>query len=518
MKLEAISARIAPRTAWQAMDLGTHLFRHWWWPLLQVWLLFSLPLLLLALWLNQNSDMLLGWLLFWWLKPALERPLLEFSARALFAEQPSLRQLLREFPRYALPGLLSWLSWRRIYWNRSVLVPVRQLEQLRGTELLRREQVLEGAIPSRAMWLTVIMVHIEQLASYALVVSLMMLLPNQQDLDSVAWYFETEQYPYLSMIGWYLVLCVTQPLYVTCGFALYLNQRTWREGWDLEIGLRQIGQRRHSSGALIALLLVLMVSFSLPEAHAESAEAVVSEATDGDPPDTQVARDHAISVVASPAFQPIESEGHWRLKQDADSDSNSSDYSWLGRILRALLEASIDTGKPDRINFYDLFRVLLWALVISLLVWLLWHYRHWLAQLRLPGPSATARPTHIQGLDIRRSSLPDNVADSATALLARRDYRQLLSLLLRSSLSRLLDRQAVTLPAGATEQECLATLRQHHHDSTGIQLLSEIVHHWLTVAWGHQSADATALTRLLQRWRAHFEDAQTNDAHSGSQA
>ena len=501
MKLENISARIAPRNAWQAIDLGTHLFRHWWRPLLQVWLAFSLPLLMLALLVSHTGHTLLAWLLLWWFKPLLERPLLEFSARALFDERPSLSVLLRQFHRYALPGILSWLTWRRIYWNRSALVPIRQLEQLHGPALIRREQLLDNATPSRAMWLTVLMVHIEQLASYALIVALMMLLPSQHELDSVAWYFEAEQYPHLSLISWYLVLCITQPLYVTCGFALYLNQRTWLEGWDLEIGLRQIGQQRQTRNLLGIALLALLLPLSLASSDAYAASDIAATES------AQAARDDAIAVIASPEFTAIDSEGRWRLKHDADD--NTSDSRWLRWIIEWLLDRPDPNDAADGVRFADLIRALLWSLVIALLVWLIWHYRHWLSQLRLPEPAARARPTHIQGLDIRRSSLPESISDNARQMLAQAEYRALLSLLLRGTLSRLLDQQPITLSAGATEQECLAILTHTHDDSVGTELLAVIVGHWLAVAWRHHSPDPAILATLLTQWTQHFEPARS---------
>ena len=41
MLLDNINARIAPRTPWQAMDMGAHLYRAWWKPLTLIWLSFS---------------------------------------------------------------------------------------------------------------------------------------------------------------------------------------------------------------------------------------------------------------------------------------------------------------------------------------------------------------------------------------------------------------------------------------------------------------------------------------------
>ena len=140
MELEKASARLAPRSPWQAVDLGTKLYRHWAAPVLWVWLAFTLlPFGLLLGW-SLLAETLLPLFLFWWLKPLWERPLLAWYSHALFAEELSLGQLFRRWPRYALPGLFAQLTWRRFSPSRSFNTPVWQLEGARGQQLNQRLQ------------------------------------------------------------------------------------------------------------------------------------------------------------------------------------------------------------------------------------------------------------------------------------------------------------------------------------------------------------------------------------------
>lgn len=304
MRLDQVSARIAPRTPWQAMDMGTHLYRAWWKPLTLVWLSFSMPVLLLALWLTVSGHSGFGALLLWWLKPVTERPLLEYCARTLFNQPVTLPALWREFHRYALPGLLPWLLWRRIYLTRSFSVPVSQLENQHGPHYRERIRVLHMGQPNRASMLTLLMAHIEFIISYAFTVLVMMMMPGQYYLSDIDWMLTGTHYATLGLITWYITLTVLQPLYVASGFALYLNKRTWLEGWDLELGMRRIGERRRSlTSSTLAVFCLLPI---LALAPAQQARA-------GNP------QQDAIEVVAGPDFMPIEVQEQWRLRSDNDT-------------------------------------------------------------------------------------------------------------------------------------------------------------------------------------------------------
>ena len=84
----------------------------------------SLILLSVLLWDSPS----LAVFIFWWLKPAYERLPLYILSKALFGETPTLKQALREWPRLLKPQLLASLTWRRLSFSRSFLMPVVQLE------------------------------------------------------------------------------------------------------------------------------------------------------------------------------------------------------------------------------------------------------------------------------------------------------------------------------------------------------------------------------------------------------
>ncbi|MEE4249613.1 MAG: DUF4129 domain-containing protein, partial [Alcanivoracaceae bacterium] len=454
MQLDNINARIAPRTPWQAMDMGTHLYRAWWKPLTLIWLVFSLPLLLLALWLTHSGADFWALLMFWWLKPLLERPLLEFCARQLFNQNTTVGTLLKDFADYALPGLLPWLLWRRIYLTRSFAVPVAQLERLKGSQYRERCRVLSMGGSNRAMMLTFIMAHIELLLGYALVVLVMMLLPGQYYLSEVDWFLESSDNAMLGLLTWYIILSVLEPLYVTSGFALYLNKRTWLEGWDLELGLRRLGQRRNTV-AVVLLCLLPMLTFSSSDASASGT--------------TPEAQQQAIEIVAGDEFMPTHIKQQWQLRNRTPAMEAEQDptESWLYRLLSWLLDGAGDINDRNSSSLpslADIVRIVLWSVAISLLLWTLWHYRRWLAALPSRWKSAAPPVTHIAGLDIRPESLPDNLQEAIMEEVRRGNYRHALSLLYRGTLSCLATTAEFSVLPGATESEVLSYCQQSHPD------------------------------------------------------
>ncbi|MBZ2188450.1 DUF4129 domain-containing protein [Alcanivorax sp. JB21] len=495
-----IQARMAPRNAWQAMDLGTQLFRHWWRPLVTLWLLTTLPAMALIL-LLCGGNLFWAGLLFWWLKPVWERPLLEFNARALFGNPPTLRQLLRDFPAYARPYLFSSLTWRRLSPSRSFNAPVYQLERPARDSLQRRMDVLHAEPHQHAGTLTVLLLHVEQFVLFALLSLLYVLMPWQFDLSLIHWLTGEEVRGAGWMFAcWYLAMTLTQPLYVSSGFALYLNKRTWLEGWDLEQGLRAIRQRRsrHNkarAGSTATLLLLVLVALPWSDAlHAGAAP----HAAIGAPAEADTLREEAIQILAGDDLMPMSTHRTWRLRPNDERDGDL-----LSRLLQWLFgdrQSERSDGSLHLPWLSDGLRILLWTLALVVVVWLLWSGRHLLNNRTTPGRGTAPANTRIAGLDIARESLPDDPASAVHAALAAGDYRLALSLLYRLNVRDLHLRLAIVLPEGATEGELLTLLRRQHGNDRGVDFLSALTPVWLRTAWGHRPVSHEEVAALTARW------------------
>ena len=274
MRLSDASVAIRPRTAWEAMDLGVLMAREHRLLLMGSWALVTLPVfavLTALLWKYPSTAMFL----FWWLKPAFDRLPLYILSKALFGETPSLKQALRQWPRLLKGQLLASLTWRRFSLSRSFVMPVVQLEGLRGQARQQRLGVLQQRNASAARWLTLIGVHLEIALWFGLMAVFYFFLPQEVERD-----WDWQQLVLTAGHDWLwlehltnafyaLILVFWEPSYVACGFSLYLNRRTVLEAWDLELVFRRLRQRL--SGVAPALLRVvgLMLVSPLPQVWAD---------------------------------------------------------------------------------------------------------------------------------------------------------------------------------------------------------------------------------------------------------
>ena len=260
MRLDTVTAEIRPRSDWEAADLGFAMVRRSFWRCVTVWwLTMGLPVAVAGVLLWEHPIGVLA--LFWWCKPAGSRMVLFELSRRLFGEEPSWRAVWREIPR-------AW--WRRFFYRfiiarfspwMPVTLAVEDLEGLRGKAYRQRcGQVVrrgEGVV----MWLYFIADAASAWLGLAILALVMMLMPEGQD---AGWQEAVESwdpnYPMeipLLITRW-VVACVMAAISLTdvfvtsAGFGIYINNRTWIEGWDVELAFRRLAQRL---GKVAAVLL-----------------------------------------------------------------------------------------------------------------------------------------------------------------------------------------------------------------------------------------------------------------------
>ena len=138
MDLNKISMRLRPRGPYETIDLG---FPHGPGPigkkLYKIWFVITLPLMLILLVAFYPGNLIWAALIFWWLKPLLERPLLHYLSRILFGSDMSLSETLLTSVKPTFRQVFSTLTFRRLSFTRSFDAPIVQLEELKGT---RRSQ------------------------------------------------------------------------------------------------------------------------------------------------------------------------------------------------------------------------------------------------------------------------------------------------------------------------------------------------------------------------------------------
>jgi hypothetical protein len=501
MRLSEASLVIRPRPRWEAIDAGVLLAGQHRRLATLAWAATSLPIFALISALLWQSPSL-AFLLFWWLKPAFERLSLLIFSQALFTEPPGLQQALKQWPGLLKPQLLASLTTRRLSLSRSYHLPVQQLEGLRGPERQRRLATLGGPDASAARWLTLVGMHLEMALWLGLMALFYLLLPAQvaQELGWRQLLAGTQSewlwLEHLSNLFYALVLVLWGPIYVACGFSLYLNRRTTLEAWDIERVLRGLRQRLGGLAAVV-LSLVAMLALPMPDAMA-NADPTTPRLLE-QPLNSQAAQQGIQHIVEQPPFRNLDTVTRLTLGKDAAQRPAHSAlrdwFQWLdGRSLQHIARA---------------LEVLLWSLLIAGVALLLWRYRDGLRTFIGRRPAARAKqspvPAQLFGLELSPQSLPDDIAGHAEQLWAT-DPRQALGLLYRGLLSRLLEQHHLPLKQADTEGQVLEqVLRLHQPPLSDYSL--QLTQHWQALAYGHRLPSVGAWQQLCDGWRALFDPA-----------
>ncbi|MFL1389059.1 DUF4129 domain-containing protein [Pseudomonas tritici] len=509
MRLSDASVVIRPRTAWEAMDLGVLMAREYRLLLMGSWALVSLPVFVLLtalLWQYPSTALFV----FWWLKPAFDRLPLYILSKALFGETPSIKQAVRQWPKLLKGQLLASLTWRRLSLSRSFVMPVSQLEGLDGPARQKRLGVLQQRNAGAARWLTTIGVHLEIGLWFGCMALFYLFIPQNVEMDwdwqrlALATSSEKLWLEHLSNAFYALILVFWEPIYVACGFSLYLNRRTVLEAWDLELVFRRLRQRLSSVAPLLLLMIGLtLLPFISPPAMADASNPAK-------PLNTQDASQSIKSLLDKPPFKNPETVTRYRFGEDkppvknkAHSDGKLPD--WLKALLNNL---NSNTFK----HIAQGLEVLLWGLLIGVLIMLAWRYREWLSTFvsrRGPRKPNVMKPvpTQLFGLELGTETLPDDVASAAEHLWATQP-REALGLLYRGLLSRLLHDFNLPLKSADTEGQVLARVQQLQQPQL-LAFSDELTRHWQNLAYGHHLPPLSAQQKLCRDWRTLFSSGNT---------
>ena len=522
MRLTDASVAIRPRSPWEALDLGVLLARRHAGLLLASWALVTVPIFALLCLLLWDYP---GWAIFafWWLKPAYERLPLHILARALFGDTPSLKQALKALPGLLRPQLLASLTWRRFSATRSFDLPMLQLEGLSGQARSQRLMVLGQRDAGAASWLTLVGMHLEMALWLGLVSLFYLLLPAQIELD---WSWQSLAnaaagewlwLEHLSNLLYVLVLIVWEPVYVACGFTLYLNRRTALEGWDIELVFRQLRQRL--TGVAYALLLgcgLLLLQAPAPVMAAEigSCPLPLEDPIGPEAPrllkqplSSQAAQHSIEQLLDQPPFEHRETVTRWRFGEQEQADEPSEEQlAGLLELLEKFFKLAEFWNSIDAVALF--FEALLWAALLGLVALLGWRYRQWLGvfagRLGLPQRTATPPSRQLFGLEVTPQSLPEDVAGTAEQLWVEQP-RAALGLLYRALLSRLLDDYRLPLHSAHTEREVLRLVQGLEHSELS-SFSQALTLHWQNLAYGHRLPPDELRQTLCQDWRRLFDN------------
>ena len=506
MRLEHLTLDVRPRPDWQAIDLGMVLLRRHWKLMYAAWWSVWLPLALVFGLIPTLAGA--GWssALLWFCKPLVERLLTFILGRAVFAATPTLRETLRAWPSQLRHGLVGGLTWRRLTQpGRAYFVPVLQLEGQSGKAARQRWRVLaaHGAGGS-ARGFAHFCACFESLIVINTVVLIGLFTPDIGSMNPFRYLTMgrdgQELLQILSYVGYVIAGGVIGPWYVASCFALYLNRRSTLEGWDLELGLRQMQARLQapaSSAArkagVMVMLAVLCLAFSAAPRQAWAAPKPVVENASrpaAASPEQAALRAKVDGVLDGPDFHHWRTDRNWVFKPDASSPQQEN-----------------PDEKPRRIPISEaLASALKWTVVsLAVLVFLvlLYRYRTLFEGLVLPRKKEQSAPlpTHVAGMEIAPESLPADVAAQVRALWRAGQQRPALALLYRATLAALVQRYALALKASYTEADCLAAANQALAPDARSGF-AHITAAWQAGAWGDRWP--AQVDDLCALWQRHF--------------
>lgn len=262
MELERISVVLRPRAPREALDLGATMLRANARAVWSAWFAFTLPVFVVCNALGVALGVpWLGMVLMWWLKPLFDRLPLYVLSRAVFDRAPGWRETLSGQRQWPWGSTLAALSWLRIDSNRALRLPLELLEGLPRKQRAARWSVLRRRIVTDASLLTYGCLQFELVLFLSVWLLVLMLVPREWLPDSPSDFLRVDVHAASTV--WmlltsgvaYLAMSAIEPLYVACGFALYLNRRTQLEAWDIDLAFRRLRHRLQASGKALAVLL-----------------------------------------------------------------------------------------------------------------------------------------------------------------------------------------------------------------------------------------------------------------------
>jgi hypothetical protein len=502
MELERISVVLRPRAPREALDLGAAMLRANARAVWSAWFAFTLPIFVLCNALGVLLELpWLGLVLVWWLKPLFDRLPLYVLSRAVFDRAPGWRETLRGQRQWGWRSTLAGLTWLRIDSSRALRLPLDLLEGAPRKQRWARWKVLRRRIVGETSLLTYGCLQFELVLFFSVWLFVLLLIPHEWQPESISGFFRhgmhdaSTLWMLLAAAVAYLAMSAIEPLYVACGFALYLNRRTQLEAWDIDLAFRRLRARLQALGKVLGVLLAVGAGiWSLPGHASATAEA---------PP-------KPIATTLNQVFVPAPESDDRRFAAAAAETYLDPRFGGEKKLRRWVLKYQPAPAKqPQQVPFPLLgqllgaaFKGLLWLLLVAAVVglaWFAWRWRgRWLADAEEPAPALSAERQLPSEAD---TPLPADVAAATRALWQAQRRREALALLYRGCVDQTARLLQLPLAVDATEADWLRQAAAID-DPARAQRVIAIVRTWQFAAYAGRYPDDAAIEQLLSGWPA----------------
>lgn len=497
MKLDGVTVELRPRRPWEAAELGFRMVRRDARAVYSAWFAVTLPAILLcalAMWFLPYG--FLAPVLYWWLEPIADGPILGIIARRLFGGEADVRGELRNLPRTAWRNRAFWLTPLRLHFARSTAMPVTQLENLTGKARRRRAEALNPHIRNYGIGATAAYQHLSLSLNIGLMLIGTLLVPAASGNAGVlewlefVWTDDGKASAIVSLFIFYAAQSVLEPWYVGAGFGLYVNCRTHLEAWDVEVAFRRMVARRAAVATSLAPVAGLLVLTAIVPA----ADAQVEAADFGSYWTEDEAAELAGQVAARDEMSMTRTVTDWRRRDPVDKpDEEPSDLAALDAIIDSLIAVG---------SFVVEFGLWIAVGLLALVVFLA--RDRWLPYLAISGPpERRLRSIVIDGESISGATLPADVPAEVLRLWKKGSRRAALGLLYRASVFAAVDRHGVLLPDSATEGQCLDAVRGQT-DPPHAGYFAAVASAWTRCAYGGSAPPDSTVESLCESWSTHY--------------
>jgi hypothetical protein len=294
-------------------------------------------------------------------------------------------------------------------------------------------------------------------------------------------FFVQAEYHWLVVAALVLASSWVDVFITAAGFGLYVNSRTWVEGWDVELAFKRMANRIRGVVGVFLLGLLILLTPPVQALH----ESVDGSIVDKSSKDFEAY--HEKYKESKEKIEEIKKHEDFKVYKEkykvpkASSLASSAPIGGLAEVFTAL--------------GYALLGILLFIL-LGAIVWLIMRAR------TLRGSSSVnvvrEKARVVMGMEVTAASLPDDLMSVARGLWSAGENLQAMSLLYRGALAWWIDRASVDIVESDTEGDCMKRVEKSARGDVGyFQDLTDL---WMKAAYNMNVPLDVEWDELCRKW------------------
>ncbi|MEI6895716.1 MAG: hypothetical protein V5789_14050 [Colwellia sp.] len=494
MDITKLSFTPRKRTPWEVFDLTQLMVLTNFVPLMKIVILLYTPLGLI-LWGIFSAET--ASLMIWWLKPLLERPLLDFLSKRSFSQPTSAWSCIKSIRYLSKTDIFTMLTIHRFSPNRAYFSSIEQLEKLKGNVKKSRKSVLFHHGKHKQTFWMLFCVHVEFLFTLLLIAVVFNFIPQGVTLDDqfIMSSLINGSFEQIYFCSYLIAIQLIAPYFVTGGFLAYLNTRVNLEAWDIELAFKQIANKIGKT-VLTATVMIFSYCVDIPAVTATDFQPDYRQTQESN---NKLSTVEATRLQVTKIYQDnelIEKSLRWQaVTKEPEEPQNNLNLNWLDNLIKVI--ASLESF----IGYIS------WFLVIALIVWGAIKLYIMKTEGRLNFGVEPIKKTVQESktssffTNITSPNWPDDLLFAAEQASIENKFREALTYILRFSLLLAEQHSPVTIHPSMTERECEKALMNALPNNCHTQY-RQLFSVWIQQAWAHKKASKHQIDELILAFRA----------------